>query len=381
VWIRLATTVRQARTAQQGRRRGKVDVAARTAIGLDIGTSGVRAAELSFGKSGITLEKFGQVALPEGSVRDGEVINQDAVADAVKQLWAHTKFSGKKVVIGVSNGKVIVRQVDLPWLPHDELKKALAFQVQDYIPIPVDHAVLDFLPLEEYESEHGARMLRGLLVAAARDMVMSSVAAVQAAGLTPTVVDLTSFAVLRALGAQPHLAEGAGQVEAVVDVGATVTNIVVHEGGIPRFVRILLMGGSDITEAVAERMGVPTEQAETVKQQVGLAGLESESPEDQAVARVMDSSGQAFVDEVRGSLDYYMASTGSAPITRIVISGGGGRLAGLTERLAAATRLPVVPASPISGLAVGKTGLTPEQISYLEPLAAVPVGLAMGASA
>ena len=92
-------------------------MATRTAIGLDIGTSGVRAAELTFGKSGITLEKFGQVALPEGAVRDGEVVRPDAVTEAIRQLWAHTKFSGKDVIVGVANQKVIVRQVDLPWQP------------------------------------------------------------------------------------------------------------------------------------------------------------------------------------------------------------------------------------------------------------------------
>ena len=106
-------------------------MAGRSAIGLDIGTSGVRAAELSFSKGLVTLEKFGQVALPEGAVRDGEVIDPDAVAAAIKQLWAHTKFSSKKVIIGVANQKVIVRQVDLPWMPADELKASLAYQVQD----------------------------------------------------------------------------------------------------------------------------------------------------------------------------------------------------------------------------------------------------------
>ena len=74
-------------------------MAPRTAIGLDIGTSGVRAAELTFGKSGITLEKFGQVALPEGAVRDGEVVQPGAVTEAIKQLWEHTKFSGKEVIV------------------------------------------------------------------------------------------------------------------------------------------------------------------------------------------------------------------------------------------------------------------------------------------
>ena len=131
-------------------------MAGRSAIGLDIGTSGVRAAELSFGKGQVTLEKFGQVALPEGAVRDGEVVDPDAVAAAIKQLWAHTKFTSKKVVIGVANQKVVVRQVDLPWMPADELKKSLAFQVQDFVPMPVDQAVLDFHPLEELDRRGGA---------------------------------------------------------------------------------------------------------------------------------------------------------------------------------------------------------------------------------
>ena len=89
----------------------------------------------------------------------------------VKQLWAHTKFSSKKVIIGVANQKVIVRQVDLPWMPVDELKKSLAFQVQDFVPMPVEQAVLDFHPLEELTADNGTRVLRGLLVAASRDMV------------------------------------------------------------------------------------------------------------------------------------------------------------------------------------------------------------------
>ena len=111
-------------------------------------------------------------------------------------------------------------------------------------------------------------MLRGLLVAASRDMVNASLEAVQKAGLSPVMVDLTSFAVIRSLADADHLGMGA-QVEALVDVGARVTNIVVHQGGVPRFVRILLMGGQDVTDAVAERMGVPQEQAEAIKQQLG----------------------------------------------------------------------------------------------------------------
>jgi type IV pilus assembly protein PilM len=347
-------------------------------VGLDIGTSGVRAAELTLGKSATTLERFGQVALPPGAVRDGEVVDTDAVAAALKQLWQQAKFGAKKVVVGVANQRVVVRQVDLPWMPVQELRQSLAFQVQDYIPMPVDQAILDFHPLEEFASDNGSRMLRVLLVAAARDMVDMALVAVEKAGLEPAVVDLTSFAVLRSL--YTPSAMGAVEAHALVDVGASVTNIVVHQGGVPRFVRILLMGGAHITDAVAERLGVPAEQAESVKQASGLAAVPGMA-DAQPASRAIEQTGGAFVEEVRGSLDYYMAQPGAARIGKIVLSGGGSRLGGLVERLSGSTRLPVELARPMSTLRLGKTGLTEEQLAYVEPMVAVPVGLAMGAAA
>jgi type IV pilus assembly protein PilM len=348
-------------------------------VGLDIGTSGVRAAELTLGKGAATLERFGQVALPPGAVRDGEVADSQAVAEAIRQLWAQAKFSTKKVVVGVANQKVVVRQVDLPWMPNNELKKALAFQVQDYVPMPVDQAILDYHPLEEFTNDSGARMLRVLLVAAARDMVGSAIDAVHAAGLVPQMVDLTSFAVLRSLVSMDETGMDSVNAEALVDVGAQVTNIVVHQGGVPRFVRILLMGGGDITDAVAERLGVPAEQAEAIKQESGMT-LVPGGAESTPAARAIESTANAFVEEVRGSLDYYMTQPGAARIDRVVLSGGGSRLNGLAERLSTATRLPVQAARPMSMLKLGKTGLTPDQLAYVEPMVAVPVGLAMGVS-
>jgi type IV pilus assembly protein PilM len=345
-------------------------------VGLDIGTSGVRAAELTLGKSA-TLERFGQVALPPGAVRDGQVVDSGAVAAALKQLWVQAKFSTKKVVLGVANQNVVVRQVDLPWLPEGELRASLAFQVQDVVPMPVEDAILDFHPLEELTNDAGGRIQRVLLVAASRDMVGNALDAVKQAGLDPVVVDLTSFAVLRSLATEQGF--GVPGAEALVDIGASVTNIVVHEGGVPRFVRILMMGGGDITDALVERLGVPYEQAEAVKQQTGLAanaGLAEAHP----AQRAIEAAGSRLVDEIRGSLDYFVAQPGAARINRIVVSGGGSLLPGIVERLSSATRLPVQPARPMSVLKIGKTGLTPEQLAYVEPMVTVPVGLAMGAA-
>lgn len=330
---------------------------------------------MSSGRSGSTLEKFGQVALPPGAVRSGEVVDVDAVAAAISQLWAQAKFPTKRVVLGLANQKVVVRQVDLPWLPVSELKASLAFQVSDYIPMPVEQALLDFHPLEEFTADNGARMLRVLLVAAAREMVETNLAAVTKAGLDPVMVDLTPFAMLRSVAETDELGL-ASEPEALVEVGAAVTNIVVHAGGVPRFVRILLMGGADLTESVADRMGIPFDQAEALKQHADLSG-----PSTSLAEQVLAQSAGQLVDEIRGSLDYYLASAGSGRLSRILLSGGGAQLRGLDRRLAAATRLSVEYGSPLGSMKIGRTGLSPQQLQYVEPLASVPVGLAMGVPA
>src|ERR671932_1576311 len=278
----------------------------RTAIGLDIGTSVVRAVELSYGRNGTTLERFGQLVLPPGAVLDGQVVDADAVAKSVRKLWSATGLSHKNVVLGVANQRVIVRQLELPWLARAELRASLSFQVQDLLPIPVDQAVLDFFPLEELTDPTGVRTLKGLLVAAARETVLANVRAAELAGLSVQAVDLTPFAVLRSLGRQTGAEV---ETEALIDIGARVTNIVVHSGGVPRFVRILLSGGQDVTDAVAEQLGVPVAQAEVLKQQAGRGGVE-EGLED--VARSVATTAQDFVTEGRGSLDYYAASNPSA---------------------------------------------------------------------
>jgi type IV pilus assembly protein PilM len=353
-------------------------VARRTAVGLDIGTSGVRAAEVTHGKDHVTLERFGQVALPVGAVVDGEVVDVDAVADALKRLWAAARFRSKKVALGAANQRVIVRQVELPWLPPAELKASLPFQVQDFIPMPVDQVLLDYHPLEEITTETGGRAVRALLVAASKEMVWRSVDAVRKAGLQPVGVDLVPFAVLRSIAQFDHVGLESGEAEAVVNVGASVTNLIVHTGGVPRFVRIIPMGGADITDALAERLGVTLDEAEAIKQVTGFAerraGGEDVSPE----VKVIEATGATFVDEVRTSLEYYKTQANAYPIRRIVLTGGGTRLTGLGDRLAVATRLPVQDGSVLATVRLGKLGLDQDQLAYVDPLASVPVGLAMG---
>ena len=243
--------------------------------------------------------------------------------------------------------------------------------------MPVDQALLDFHPLEERTDEAGNRVLRVLLVAAAREMVDGTLQAVTLAGLTPT---MSTSPASRCCAPTPTRDSGIGavQAEALVDVGSSVTNIVIHQGGVPRFVRILLMGGGDVTAAgrgAARRADGAGRGA-----QAEGPGCRRRRDDTTPAQRAIEATGGAFVEEVRGSLDYFMAQPGAAPVTRIVLSGGGSRLAGLAERLAAATRKPVDVAAPLSRIALGRTGLTPEQLAYSEQMISVPVGLALGAA-
>jgi type IV pilus assembly protein PilM len=349
----------------------------RGVVGLDIGTSAVRAAELGVDSDSATLHRFGQVALPEGAVRDGEIHDADAVTTAIRQLWATVKFSTKRVAVGVANQRVVVRQVDLPWMPVKELRKSLALQVGDLIPMPVDQAVLDFHAIEEVVSEDGHRMLRVMLVAAGKDMVSVAVDAVTRAGLKPTMVDLTPFAVLRSLGGGGGAMGLDTEAEAIVEVGADVTNIVVHRNGLPRFVRVLLLGGRDVTETMAERMGVDQMTAEGTKLGMTLSP-DPTHVDSHPASRALESSVAQWIDEVRQSLTFHVGQSGGDRIRRIVLTGGASQLAGLPQRLATATRLPVVVASPLSGLKLGRTGLAPDQLAAVQARMAVPVGLALG---
>ncbi|HWB70871.1 MAG TPA: type IV pilus assembly protein PilM [Egibacteraceae bacterium] len=346
-------------------------------IGLDIGSSALRAVQVTTGGRGpAALERVGQVALPPGAVRDGEVAEPDAVVESLRALWSRFGFKGRQVALGVANQQVVVRQLDLPYLPESELRQSLGFQVQDAIPIPVEQAILDFHVLDTLETGEGQRISRIMLVAAQRQMIDAVLDVVGRARLEPVALDLQAFAVLRSL-APPGVLTGS-QGELLVDVGAAVTNIVIHEGGVPRFVRILLMGGSAITDSLVGALGMSHEQAERAKASIGLVA--GDGGRDQATRLIAERAG-SFVDELRGSLDYYQAQAEAVPVRRVVLTGGASQLPNLAERLSDALGLPVQRGHPMQELRIGKVGIGHDELVAAEPYLAVAIGLALGASA
>ncbi|MCU1407293.1 MAG: Chaperone protein dnaK [Glaciihabitans sp.] len=335
-------------------------------IGLDVGSSTVRAAEMSMPKQGsLTLERFGQRALPIGAVRAGISMEPAALTRAVRELWKEDGFTGKKVNLSVNSGQVAVRSISLPALHPTEMRKALPFLVRDVVPIPIDRAVLDFIPLGELDA---SGKQPGLLVALPSEGVAGIVRAIEKAGLNVTAVDLGPFAALRAL---VRGREAAG-VSAVIDFGATLTTVIVQSEGIPLMVRAIARGGDEITDVLSERLGISRAEAETQKR--GFGYDESFGPD---VADVVRAALNPLLAEIRSSLAYFASSNQQSPVQQIRLTGGGSLLAGLREALIRQQNISVEQANPFDNITLGSNVSDPSSISATSASA---IGLTLGGS-
>lgn len=346
------------------RRAGQGDVPVAAAdgplVGLDLGATGVRAAVLTQhvrdGHPSVTAHGAGQVHLPAGVVVNGVVRDAARLTAALKQLWHEHHLGCRTVVLGVAHEQVLVRSLTIPNLSRDQQRKALPYQAKDIVALPIEEVVLDFCPLREPNPV--TDMVDGLLVATPREPVLGAVAAVQRAGLRVARVDLSAFGVLRALSGT------ADSAEALVDFGAQLTTIVLHDRGVPKLVRTVARGGDQVTEHLADRMDLTFTQAEQLKSDYGLADGNAET------MRHLVEALRPLLAEIRTSVGYLRSMNGSAPIERIALTGGGAHLPGLAAALSDQIGLPARMVDPMQHV---RAGQLPD-----EAASAVAVGLAMG---
>ncbi len=338
-------------------------------VGLDVGASAVRAAEIDLGPGTPVLLRFGQVGLPPGAIVDGEIRDQTAVSDAVGRLWRNAQFESTSVIVGLAGLRAITREVDLPYVPDAEVDSAVRFQSEEVIPFPPEKTILSAQVLTDYQGADGAKMRRVLVAAAHRELVDAVIAVVERAGLLVEGVDLVSSALVRALVDPKHLGE---QPEAVVSVGAGLTVVVVHQQGRPQFVRTIGTGGNAATAAIAAALDLPLADAEAVKRRLG-----EPIPQVQAAERAVREPIAELVSEIRNSVQYFASLPGRAPVARIMMTGGGSRLRGLVEQLQLQARVPVQVVSPLARLDLSQLDLRPDQAAAIDPVLSAPIGLAL----
>ena len=314
----------------------KLSVRSKFVVGLDIGTSAVRAAELDVSHSKPVLHTYGQVGLPPGSLVDGEIRDSAAVSEAIIKLWKNGQFSSNSVIVGIAGLRAITREIDLPFVPDNEVDSAVRFQSEEVIPFPPDQTILSSQVLADYTSPEGDKMRRVLVAAAHVDLVNGVIEVVEKAGLTVEGVDLISSALVRAIGGQ----DTSEQPEAIVSVGAGLTVVVVHQQGRPQFVRTIGSGGNATTAAVSAALDVPISDAEAVKRRIGEQSLQMQTAE-----RASQASMNDLVGEIRNSIQYFASLPGRLPVSRVLVTGGGSDLHGFIPMLESQIRLPVVSVS------------------------------------
>ncbi len=341
---------------------------AQLTVGLDIGTSAVRAAELDISRSRPVLQTYGQVGLPPGSLVDGEIRDISAVSEAITKLWKNGQFSSSSVIVGIAGLRAITREIDLPFVPENEVDSAVRFQSEEVIPFPPDQTILSSQILADYTSPEGDKMRRVLVAAAHVDLVNGVIEAVEKAGLTVEGVDLISSALVRAIGGQGD----SEQPEAVVSVGAGLTVVAIHQQGRPQFVRTIGSGGNATTAAISGALDLPLSDAEGLKRRIGDQVAQMQDAERTAQASMVE-----LVGEIRNSIQYFASLPGRMPVARVLLTGGGSELHGLQSMLESQVRLPVLSISPLDRLDISKLDLSAEQAQEVGVVLSTPIGLAL----
>lgn len=313
--------------------------AAKNVVGLDVEAGSIAATEVRVNGS-LSLRSAGIVGLRSGAFHEGEVVDGDAVTESLKALFSEHKLS-KQVRLGIANQRVVVRTVRLPVIEDPkQMEAAVRFQAQELIPMPLDEAVLEHQVVGGVPADEGqAPQVDVIVVAARREMVSSFLEPIRRAGLEPVGIDLSAFAMIRALAgsaAPPDDPQQPPPGLLYCNLG-DVTNLAVARGRSCLFTRMADVGLEEMTAELVAIRGLLPEHAAQWLAYVGLDRPEAEIEGDPEVVaatrRVLEQGASRLVDELGRSLDFYGAQEAAVPIERIVVCGRGSTISGLPARI------------------------------------------------
>ncbi|NGZ08525.1 MAG: type IV pilus assembly protein PilM [Nitrospira sp. LK70] len=344
----------------------------RQLVGLDIGSSAIKVAQLKESKGRYFLQKFGVKPLEPEVIVDGTVMDEGRVVSAIGELFEEANVKNKHVAISISGHAVIVKKITLPPMPDEELEGQVKLAAEQYIPFDINEVNIDFHVLPVDASEDQQEDMSVILVAAKKDKINELTELVKAAGLIPMVMDVDAFAVenMHAIN-YPMTKE---ETTALVNLGASVMNVNIVRAGSSLFTRDIPLGGNRYTEAIQREIGLSFEEAEESKKKdrAGDSGGVS-------VTGVMDSVNAEVASEIARTIDYFKTSSANAELSRVLVCGGVARAKGLIQQLGDRMQLPAEMADPFAEIDVTGCGIDPDLLADLAPSAAVGVGLALRA--
>jgi type IV pilus assembly protein PilM len=339
-------------------------------VGLDIGSSSLKLVALQETSKGYILKSFYQVPVPRGVIMDGVLVEHEELTARIKELFKLSGCRIKNVVTSLSGHAVIVKKVSFTTMDEGELRELVHDEASKYLPFD-DMAGVYFDVQNLGANDYNPNLMDVLLVAAKKDIIDSYVEAITGAGLSPTIVDVDSFA-LETMYEENYDFED-NDVAVIVNIGASITNINVVKHGMSIFTRDFTLGGNAVTEAIQNQLGLTFDEAEKIK----IAGPEAAQRLQETGAVSLLSLAEPICLEIERSVDYFRSTFGNEEIKQVLLSGGGAMIpriaAEITQRLGIDTEI----INPFRKIGYDKKVIDVSTIENIGPIAAVGVGLAL----
>jgi type IV pilus assembly protein PilM len=341
---------------------------AKGVVGLDIGSSAVKLAELKERKGEFQLLKLGVEALSPEAIVDGSIMDSSLVVEAIHRLNDVVKVKNPNYATSLSGHSVIIKKIQVPAMSSEELAESIQWEAEQYIPFDINDVRLDYVVLGDEGPGEG--QMDVLLVAVKRDKVNDYMSVISQSGKTPAMVDVDAFAVQNCYEVNYDL--DPLKVVALVNMGAAVTNINVLARGQTVFWRDISFGGNQFTESLQRELNLSFEQAEQLKRGQQVEGY---GPVD--AAPILDAVSADLAGEVQKTFDFFAATSSEGPVDELVVSGGCALTPNLLHVLRERLGVPIELHDPFRRVHFRESDFDATWLRSVAPMLAVTVGLAI----
>ena len=343
---------------------------AKALVGLDIGSSAVKAVELKASGKTYKVTAFGSEPLPPDSIVDGAIIDGAAVADAIRRLFDGRNIKTKDVAASLSGNAVIVKKISLPIMSEGELAESIYWEAEQYIPFDIQDVNLDYQILDRGDAASGKGTMDVLLVAAKKEKIADYTGVIAQAGRSAVVVDVDAFALQNAY--EVNYGIDGHAVIVLLNAGASATNINILQGDQSVFTRDISIGGNAYTEALQRELNLPYETADALKRGLPVDGVTYDD-----ARPVLRAVTENVMLEIQKTFDFFKATASTVQISRIMLSGGASRVEGFAETLQERFSTPVEMFDPFRKVTLDAKKFSADMRESIAPTAAVAVGLAV----
>ncbi len=337
-------------------------------IGLDIGSSAIKAVELKdLGKGkGYQLLNMAVEPLSPEAIVDGAIMDSGLVIETIQKALTTHRMKGADVAIALSGHSVIIKKISIPATSEEELAEVIPWEAEQYIPFDVEDVNLAYQVLRGADGGEGNMDV--LLVAAKKDKINDYTSVVSQAGRNPMLVDVDVFALQNCYEMNYDTEDEIGT--ALVNIGANTTNVAILKGTTSIFWRDISVGGNHYNDAIRKELSLTFEQAESLKRGEEVDGIPVEN-----VTPILTSVNDYVGTEIQKTIDFFKNTTPGENIEKLVIAGGSSRVPHLREALTERFGVPVEPLNPFTRVHMGK-GIAPEEAEDMSASVTVAVGLA-----